>query len=285
MGADETNADPFEVPTHLNVGIALTTDPQVTRGLLEQLCLALADATGIEVTPSGVVSYSKLLEQLEQGKVDLVWLPPVPALRAMGQGHVTPIALPVRNGDSSYYTALFTQRQSRWRRVSDLERVRAAWVDPQSAAGYLIIRAYLAKAGVDLDVAFCENLFLGTHDAVAKAVLQGKADVGATFANFDDRRRVRRAGWGTEDVRVIAKAGPIPNDMFAARRGLSDLLVRVVQSALIDVQNAQLREAARTLLAAEGFTVPDPAHLEPLRELLSLVEVPKSAHSMFPPPA
>ncbi|MEQ9320322.1 MAG: PhnD/SsuA/transferrin family substrate-binding protein, partial [Polyangiaceae bacterium] len=122
-------------------------------------------------------------------------------------------------------------------------------------------------------------------DAVAKAVLQGKADVGATFANFDEKTRVRRAGWGTVDVRVIAKAGPIPNDMFAARRGLSDLLIRVVQSALVDVQNAQLREAARTLLAAEGFTVPDPSHLEPLRELLNMVDVPQSAHSMFPPPA
>jgi len=285
VGAPEDTADPYEVPSHLNVGIALTTDPQVTRGLLEQLCLALADATGIEVTPSGVVSYAKLLEEIERGKVDLVWLPPVPALRAMAQGYVTPIALPIRHGDSSYYTALFTRRQSRYKRLSDLKNLRAAWVDPQSAAGYLIIRAHLAQQGVDLDEAFHENLFLGTHDAVAEAVLQGRADVGATFASFDDKRRVRRAGWGTADVRVIAKAGPIPNDMFAARTGLSSLLVRVVQSALIDVQNAQLREAARTLLAAEGFAVPDPKHLEPLRELLSNVEVPQSAHSMFPPPA
>jgi phosphonate transport system substrate-binding protein len=281
--SDDT--DKYEVPSHLNVGIALTTDPQVTRGLLEQVCLALSDATGIAVTPSGVVSYGRLLEQLAAGKVDLVWLPPVPALRAMAQGYVIPIALPIRNGDSSYYAALFTRRDSRWRKIGDLKNLRAAWVDPQSAAGYLIIRAHLAREGVDLDAAFHENFFLGTHDAVAAAVKEGRADVGATFAYFDDKRRVKRAGWGTADMRVITTAGPIPNDMFAARRGVSDLLIRVVQSALIDVQNAQLREAARTLLAADGFLVPEPEHLEPLRDLLAEVKVPESAHSMFPPPA
>lgn len=285
---DETTdgyTDGYDVPSHLNVGIALTTDPQVTRGLLEQLCLALADATGIEVTPSGVVSYGRLIEQLAEGEVDLVWLPPVPALRAMAQNYIVPIALPIRNGDSSYYAALFTRRSSRWRKASDLSKLRAAWVDPQSAAGYLIIRAHLARYGVDLERAFHENFFVGTHDAVAKAVAEGRADVGATFAYFDDKGRVKRAGWGADDMRVITKAGPIPNDMFAARRGVSDLLIRVVQSALIDVQNAHLREAARTLLAAEGFAVPDPAHFEPLRDLLAAVPVPESAHSMFPPPA
>ena len=111
----------------------------------------------------------------------------------------------------------------------------------------------------------------------------GEADVGATFTYFDDSGRIKRAGWGMDVVRVIESAGPIPNDVIAARRGLPDLLVRVVQSALVDVQNAQLRDAARTLLTAEGFMVPTAQHFAPIEELLSQMRQPEDAHALSPP--
>jgi phosphonate transport system substrate-binding protein len=286
MPDDAISAGDIDVPSALGVGIALTTDPQMARGLLEQFCLALGDATGLRVSPRGVASYGRLVEQLAHGEVDLVWLPPIPALRATAAGHVLPIALPVRNGESSYRAALFCRHDAPYQSATDLEGARAAWVDPESAAGYIIIRAHLARQGIALDKAFAEDVFLGSHDAVAEAVVSGRCDVGATFAYFEPSGRVRRAGWGSAAVKVLEDAGPIPNDIIAARRGLSSLLVRLVQSALVDVQNAQLREAARALLAADAFAVPAPEHLEPLRELLADFRAGgTTAHSMFPPPA
>jgi phosphate/phosphite/phosphonate ABC transporter binding protein len=273
-----------DVPNTVGVGIALTTDPHMTRGLLQSLCLALTDATGVEVVPRGVATYSRLLEQLEAGEVDIVWLPPILALRATARERVAPIALPIRNGESSYHAALFSRSDSRIRRIEDLQGLRAAWVDQQSAAGHLIIRAHLEKAGVDLDEAFSENLFVGSHAAVTAAVDAGKADVGATFAYLEDEGHPRRAGWGSRRMQMIASAGPIPNDIIAARSGLSSLLVRLIQSALVDVHNAKLREAARVLLNAEGFAVPTPEHLEPLRDLIAGLSEPQTPHSMFPPP-
>jgi phosphate/phosphite/phosphonate ABC transporter binding protein len=257
----------------------------MTRGLLEQFCLALADATGLEVIPRGVTSYRRLIEQCALGMVDLVWLPPIPALRATSAGHVRPIALPIRDGASSYHAALFVRGDSRIRSVEDLVRLRAAWVDPQSAAGYLIIRAQLQKLGVNLKHAFKNDLFVGSHDAVAAAVTSGQADIGASYAYFHEDGRLRRAGWGAADVRVVLRAGPIPSDLIAARRGASDLLVRLIQSALVDVQNAHLRAAARLLLTADGFAVPEAQHLAPLEGLLEgLADTGDRPHSVFPPP-
>lgn len=287
----EKQDDGTEVPARIGVGIALTTDPQMTRGLLQSLCLALTDATGVEVVPRGVATYGRLLDQLQTGEIDFVWLPPLLALRATAQGQVVPIALPIRNGESFYYTALFSRADSRIRRIEDLDKLRAAWVDPQSAAGYLIIRAHLEAEGVDLEHAFNENMFFGSHAGVTRAVDEGRADVGATFAYLDatssktPNPRPRRAGWASKDMQMIACAGPIPNDVIAARKGLSSILVRLIQSALVDVHNAQLREAARVLLNAEGFAVPTKQHLEPLRDLLAgLLEAQTTPHSMFPPP-
>ncbi|MCC6523923.1 MAG: PhnD/SsuA/transferrin family substrate-binding protein [Polyangiaceae bacterium] len=271
----------------LSVGIALTTDPHTTRGLLTQLCLALADATGMEVEPTGVLHYQTLLDGVAQGELDLVWLPPIPALRAAAAGQIVPLALPVRRGASAYSTALFTRPDAPWRTVADLVGVHAAWADRQSAAGYLIIRAHLRALGVDLARAFTKESFVGTHDAVARAVLEGRADVGASFAYFqaDDTQLVQRAGWGDAKVHIITQAGPIPSDLVAASTRLPALVTRLVQAALVDGQNVALMRAAKALLGADGFVAPRHEHLEPLRALLAGLEGDaRGSASILPPP-
>jgi len=283
--ADTPEPEQPDVPSKVGVGIALTTDPQMTSGLLDQFCLALAQATGIEVVPRGVSSYTKLLDQLTNGDVDIVWLPPILALRATADKRAAPIALPIRDGESSYRAVLFAPQGSRYRTLLDLDGARAAWVDMQSAAGYLIIRAHMKEHGVDLERAFTEDLFLGSHDSVAEAVHGGKADVGATFAYFQEGGKPKRAGWGALDMHIIASAGPIPNDMVAARQGLHADLARAVQDALVDEKHTALRDAARALLAAEGFAVTSAEQLEPLGRLLGgLTHASNQPHSMFPPP-
>ena len=283
---DDIDVSDLEQLNKLRVGIALTTDPQMTRGMLEQLCIALSGATGLEVEPVGVSSYPRLLEQLAMRQVDIVWLPPIPALRATAEGRVIPIALPVRAGESSYRATLFTREYGDLRDIDDLDGVRAAWVDPQSAAGHLIICAYLKAEGVNIAQAFGEDMFVGSHDAVAAAVREGRADVGATYAYFDQAGRIKRAGWGSDAVHVIAQVGPIPNDIVAARHGLSAAALERVQQALVEGKSEHLREAARALLAAEGFADPTEEHLAPLRLLLAgLQGASDQAHSMYPPPA
>src|SRR5690606_26893224 len=200
------------------VGIALTTDPEETRRKLEGFCRELSAATRVPVVARGMWHYHHLLEALADGELHVVWLPPILALRAAAGGHCTPIALPVRHGVSTYSTALFTRPQSPIRTIADLKGASAAWVDRQSAAGHLIIRAFLRSKGVDLDAAFGHEKFLGTHDAVAEAVLEGEVDVGATFVYLDPDASTgapRAAGWGETAVHIICHAGPIPSDVIA----------------------------------------------------------------------
>ncbi|HHH28341.1 MAG TPA: hypothetical protein ENK57_08355, partial [Polyangiaceae bacterium] len=90
-------------------GIALTTDPEKTRPKLDRFCAALSDASGMQVTAHGMWHYHHLLEAMAAGELDVVWLPPILALRATAQKLCLPIALPVRHGVSTYSTALFTR--------------------------------------------------------------------------------------------------------------------------------------------------------------------------------
>jgi phosphate/phosphite/phosphonate ABC transporter binding protein len=247
--------------------VALTSG--LSRGQLDEFCTALAAATGLQVEAVGVWYYHRLLEAMDVGHVDVAWLPPILAATAMIRGLAVPFALPVRGGVTSYSTALFARHDSRFRDVRDLVGVRAAWVDRQSASGYLLIRAHLRTLGVDLDRAIGAERFTGSHGEVAQAVLDGSADVGASYVHLDPADdRPLRAAWGDAAVRVLTHAGPIPADVIARSRRLDDKAQRRIERALVSGQSPRLRDASRVLLGADGFALTRPGHLDAVAALL-----------------
>ncbi len=247
-----------------------------THGRLGSLCDALAVALELPVVPHSVESYGDLLAGLHWGEIQLAWLPPMIALRAVLRGSAVPIAAPVRSGSAWYWTALFVRDDSTIRELGDLKRARVAWVDHMSSAGYLVVRASLRAQGIELESAFGEEQFAGTHDAVVSAVMSGRADIGATYAHFDDAGRVRNAGWGKHRVHVLKYAGPIPSDVLAASAHLDPELAKEVLDTLTGDGHGDVKRAAMDLLDATGFTAVDRKHLTHLEELLSYVEVPAS---------
>lgn len=241
----------------------------LSRAQLDEICAGLAAEIRLPVTGVGVWYYHRLVEAMDIGHVDVAWLPPIPAAQAMSTGLAVPIALPVRSGVTSYSTALFTRVDAAFRTVHDLSGVRAAWVDRQSASGYLLIRAHLRALGVDLERAVAADHFTGSHEEVAAAVIDGSADVGASFVYLDpaDERPVR-AAWGEGRVRVLALAGPIPADVIAVSARLDPARVDRVRRAFISGTHPRLRAAARSLLGAEAFAAPRPGHLDAVAALL-----------------
>lgn len=287
MGAKPPKHPGEQEPAQLGVGVALTTDPTTTRELLEQFCFALGQATGLPIYAAGVWHYQHLMDDLTQGRMQLVWLPPILALRATAEGKVVPIALPVRDGVATYRTALFAREDSSIRGPEDLHGLRAAWVDAQSATGYLIIRAHLEKLGVQLKEAFRTDSFLGSHHAVVDAVRSGEADVGASYLYLDDEGgdgRAARSGWGDAPMRVVTHSGPIPSDLLAADKRVAPDVIARVQEALVGSNHPAVEHAARELLAADSFVLPTTELLRPLQELLGGLKGATGAHSLFPPP-
>jgi phosphate/phosphite/phosphonate ABC transporter binding protein len=251
--------------------VALTSG--LSRAKLDEFCAALAAATGLDVVAVGVWYYHRLLEAMDVGDVDVAWLPPILAATAMIRGLAVPFALPVRGGVTSYSTALFTRDDSPYRELPDVVGVRAAWVDRQSASGYLLIRAHLRLLGLDLERAVSADRFTGSHEEVAQAVLDGSVDVGASYVHLDPTDdRPLRAAWGDARVRVLAHAGPIPADVIARSRRLDDKAQRTMERALVSGQSPRLRDASRVLLGAEGFALPRPGHLDAVAALLPALD-------------
>ncbi|MCK6533628.1 MAG: phosphate/phosphite/phosphonate ABC transporter substrate-binding protein [Polyangiaceae bacterium] len=278
---------PAHSPSEIRLGTTLsdagrvTVRPTVraagpTQGRLGTLCDALSVALEFPVVPHAVNSYTDLLAGLHWGEIHFAWLPPMIAVRAIARGSAVALAAPVRSGSAWYWTALFSHHSSNVRDLSQLSGVRAAWVDPMSSAGYLVIRASMRAAELELSQAFASEAFYGTHDAVVAAVREGRADVGATYAHFDDAGRIRNAGWGKTPVNVIKCAGPIPSDVLAASVHLPEDVAREIAEALTGEGHSVVRRAATELLEATGFVAVKDEHLAHLEELVQYLEVPPS---------
>jgi phosphonate transport system substrate-binding protein len=250
---------------------------------LDAFCRALGAALNRTAVPETVDSYPALVDAMHAGKLDLAWLPPVVALRAASVGRALPVAMPVRHGVSSFHTALFARKGTKLHELRDIFGARAAWVDRSSAAGYLVIRAALRSKGLGFENAFASEAFVGSHDAVAKAVTKGEADVGATYVYVNADGSIWRAGWGDADVQMITKVGPIPSDLIAASANMPRELLCEIQRAIVSGEDRDLARAAGQLLEADSFVEAEARHLEPLTPLLRfLEEAPQRMPSIFP---
>jgi len=251
---------------------------------------ALGEALGMEIDLHHAADYRALTSAIEQGLVQFAWLPPLSAARAVRSESITPAAVAVRHGATSYYAGLVALESSRIHTIADLKGLRAAWVDRESASGYIVIRAALRQQGVSLVDAFSQDLFLRSHAEVARAVDQGLADVGATCFNLTggDVKMARSTYTGMiveplKNMRIVAEAGPIPSDMFAVHRSVSPVALQKIQTALVGARPVQFFEAAKAMMFADSFARADSEHLRMLESLYDSV-LSENAPRSVPPP-
>lgn len=241
-------------------GFAPSVEGDRTRQALVDLCRVLGDAVGLDVAPMRVSSYGALERAILEGRASFGWFPPVILARLELSGRVVPIAQCVRGGAASYHACLFAHAQSKITTLEDVKGARAVWVDRSSAAGYVFPRLLLAAHGVDPTTAFSQETFAQSHAEVVRAVVEGSADVGATFATIQADGKIMRGGWTDPDgsnarpIKVIATFGPIPNDAMAASTAL-DAEVRdaLARAAIAATRRLSLKSALRHLFGAEAL--------------------------------
>lgn len=200
---------------------------QVTEGELservEKLVRWMSDRVGLPVERRSVLTYEALAEEVRAGTIDVAWLPPIVFVRLAEA--VQPLGSIVRAGKATYESALVMRADSKIDSLKALIGVRAGWIDPWSAAGFVLPRMNLALRGIDPRRCFRTETFHGSHRAAIEALAAGACDVVGTYARADEAGVVA-GGWSeiTSDVRVLATFGAIPPDVIGVRSGLDDEL-------------------------------------------------------------
>ena len=242
---------------------------EATRETTELMTLVGSKAN-VDVRVEALPSYDRVAQSLHQGTVDLAWVPPIPYIALLRSQSVVPLASPQRGG-THYHGAIIVGADAPVGELGSLVGKRAAWVDRYSAAGFVVPRIELARAGLDVKSAFPTQKLYGTHARVVQAVADGEADFGATFVRLAENGAVVSGPWSKSPalehrLRIFATFGEIPPDVIAARKTL-DLATRErIREALLGLtQDARGTELLATVFGADGLFLPNPASYEALR--------------------
>lgn len=264
----------------LSFGVTTPTGDANAQQHVDGIARALADAIGRPVTGRVFGSYEALSDAIAAGEVDLAWMPPLTYVRAARKAEVVPLRKATRNGNPAYKAVIFTRADKSYGSPGDLSGAKMAWVSPSSSSGYLFPKALLIEAGVQPDTFLGAQEFLGDHEAVCKAVLEGRADAGATFtddvsvgspAEVTACRTVLPADGAK--LKVLTATDPVPADVIVARAGLSDGARRSVSDALDKLAlQGDFKKTIGDLFHADGLVPADKKDFAPVERALGLLE-------------
>lgn len=204
-------AGPAAAQTPLRFG-AVSYVKSETRASLEPIAKFLDDQLPQKVQLVLYPGYNDILVALASDSLDLALLTPVVYLTAQENLGVQPLAYGVYpSGKFTYQGVVLAKKDSAVKKLEDLKGKKVGFVDLFSASGYVVPKLMLEEAGIGAKSV--EDVFLGNHLDVLKAVDAGEVVAGATydlvFAQADLKQKL-------EDYQVLAKSDPIPTDVMVA---------------------------------------------------------------------
>jgi phosphate/phosphite/phosphonate ABC transporter binding protein len=241
-----------EAETRYVLGLTAQGRPDLAEPLAA-LTAWLSARTKFTIVAEASDSYQALAKKIADGGADLAWLPPLVFVRLERRGIVTALVTSLRAGRSTYQAVLVVRPDSEVRTLDALKGARAAWVDPLSAAGYILPRSQLQAQGIDPSELFAEERFLGSHPAALEAVRKGEADVAGTHgAPGEGEALMQEAADPT--LRVLATLGGIPADVIAARVAMPEAARAEIARALVLAgEDPEMAKVARKVFGIESF--------------------------------
>lgn len=236
----ETVVVDTQKPIRFGLSPALGVQAARTQG--ERIAAWLKKRFDREVRPVVVGDYTALVESISEGEVDFAWMPPISFVRAAERG-VGVVALASRFGRPMYESAIVVRADSPLVDIDDLVGRTIAYVDRESASGYLFAADLIGRELGKPARVFREQHFQGSHKAVTDAVRNKWIDAGVTYLVRDTQGRIVHSGWldlaepQQVPMRVLATTAPIPCDAIAHRPGLATGLVDRLANTLVDIDS------------------------------------------------
>jgi phosphonate transport system substrate-binding protein len=225
-------------PKLLRIGFVPNEEDLEQRVRFDALAAHISKRLGIPVELVQTGTYSTAIEAMRAAKLDVCSLGPFAYLIAHEKTRAQAIIAPgTPAGEINTYRSIFVvPAASKIRSIEDVRTHAAtmtlAWVDPASASGHLVPRAYLESVGIDPERAFKSTIFTLSHLASAMTVKSGQVDLAVitqnTLANLVKKGRLK-----SDDLRVIWTSEPIATSVVAVRGGLGEVFKEKVRAAYL----------------------------------------------------
>lgn len=226
--------------------------------------------------------FATMINWLKNGDIDIVVDSVYPTMVMVDQAGVKPILRRWKSGTEQYYTVLFARNDANIQSVQDLRGKMVALEEPTSTSGYMLPKAYLISAGLNLTekpsaeapVASNEVGYVFTRPDndvdIIQWVLSGKTPAGAvnsaTFDSFSAESK--------KSLVVLGKTEIVARHVVSVRADLDVKAVDALKQILLQMDSSA--DGKAVLKSFENTTKFDafPAGIETtlsrMRELFAL---------------
>jgi phosphonate transport system substrate-binding protein len=266
-------------PKILRVGFVPAENAQLVSQNAQPIVDILQKELGMEVQPFVATDYTGVIEALRGNKLDIAFLTPASYVLAKNEANVTVVLKSERKGSPFYYAAIITRAGSGIEKLADLRGKTFAFGDPLSTSANVFPRKMLHEVGIDPGRDFKQILYSGGHDATVLAVLNGKVDAGATYANSPDGKdtawmRYLKNPEDVKKIQAIAFSEPIPADNLVVNANLDASIAKKVQTIFLDLsRDPKGKTMLRDLYQIDGFVPAGDKDYDSVRQAFAIAGI------------
>lgn len=213
--------------------------------------------------------YSSMIEAMRFGRIEVAYFGPFSYVLAKSRAPaIEPFAVGVERGAPTYNSVLIASASGDVKALADIKGKPFAFGDQASTSSHLAPRAYLLKtAQLDGDKDY-KPVFLGTHDAVARAVQAGQVPAGALSKPILDSLIAKKIIDPSKIVQ-IGLSDPIPNYPIVMQGNLTPALKESVRGAFLNMNDKEVLKSFRV----EGFVATDDKSYDVLRDTATVLKL------------
>lgn len=213
--------------------------------------------------------YSSMIEAMRFGRIEVAYFGPFSYVLAKSRApEIEPFAVGIERGTPTYHSVLIANAAGVVKTLADIQGKPFAFGDQASTSSHLAPRAYLLKtAQLDGDKDY-KPVFLGTHDAVARAVQAGQVPAGALSKPIFDSL-VSKNVIDPSKILQLALSEPIPNYPIVMQGNLAPTLKQALRDAFLNVQDKEVLKSFRV----EGFVATNDKAYDVLRETAKILKL------------
>jgi phosphonate transport system substrate-binding protein len=233
----------------------------------EPLKRYLEDTLDKDIELIVTTDYSSMIEAMRHGRLELGYFGPLSYVLAKQKSDIEAFAAISKDGSTTYQAVLIGNAADGVDSYEDVKGKEVVYGDVASTSSHLIPKSMLTEQGLSPDDDYREH-FVGAHDAVAMAVMNGRAQAGGLSKPIFESLVAREVVDGSKVV-VIAESKPFPQYPWTMRSSLDPALKEQIREAFYTLDDP----AVLTPFKADAFEPISDSNYDVVRELGTLLNL------------
>ncbi|WP_421876339.1 phosphate/phosphite/phosphonate ABC transporter substrate-binding protein [Pacificispira sp.] len=201
----------------------------------------LATALGKEIELVVTTDYSSMIEATRFGRIDIAYFGPASYTIAKdrmagGDLDIEPFAARLKDGSTTYQSVLIAGKDTGLTALDQIKGsgINVAFGDQASTSSHFAPKYTLMKAGIMPSEDYSEN-FTGAHDAVARNVELGNAEVGGLSRPIFERL-IQKGTIDGDKIVVLGYSDSIPQYPWVMRSDMAPELKTAIVDAFLSLK-------------------------------------------------